>query len=483
MNDSTESTEIGMKKVRVKVRGIEAKEDLKSLEEYSSLLKDLDPELITPEDETVLKRAFRRAKEELGPEELVNWFTWYAEPFYRSASWRLLSPMYEQVLDIAEEKLGPEHPATAAALNGLAGIYRYLGKYEEALPLYTRALAIRETKTGPDSLETGNTLCDLAVLYFFMDKKAEALPLYERALEIHEKVFSLEHAENPEYPGNLETVRTLNRMAFFYRGTEEPEKAEELYRRALEHLEILREAAPENVKFQAYTAGTLNNLGVLLSEEMGRMDEAEEIYGRALKLQETSLSPDHPQVAQTLNNLGLLYYNTGSPEKALALYTRALEIFEKLGKMEHMGYANTLNNLAGVYVRKRRCKEALELYEKTLAIREKLLGEEHPEVAKTLNNLAELYRQMGEHKKALPLYTRALKITEKSLGSEHMDVGTTLNNLAGLHESMDEYETASEMYERALGIIEKELGIDHPYFKITRNNLLALYEKMERNDR
>ena len=260
-------------------------------------------------------------------------------------------------------------------------------------------------------------------------------------------------------------------------------KVDQSFTNSGDHLEILREAAPENVKFQAYTAGTLNNLGVLLSEEMGRMDEAEEIYGRALKLQETSLSPDHPQVAQTLNNLGLLYYNTGSPEKALALYTRALEIFEKLGKMEHMGYANTLNNLAGVYVRKRRCKEALELYEKTLAIREKLLGEEHPEVAKTLNNLAELYRQMGEHKKALPLYTRALKITEKSLGSEHMDVGTTLNNLAGLHESMDEYETASEMYERALGIIEKELGIDHPYFKITRNNLLALYEKMERDDR
>ncbi len=44
------------------------------LERYESRLKDLDPELITPEDEIALKEAFIHAKEAFEPEELVSWF-------------------------------------------------------------------------------------------------------------------------------------------------------------------------------------------------------------------------------------------------------------------------------------------------------------------------------------------------------------------------------------------------------------------------
>ena len=70
------------------------------IERYEQRLKDLDPELITPEDEIALKEAFMHAKEAFEPEELVSWFTVKAEPFYRSGSWKVLFPLYEELLDI-----------------------------------------------------------------------------------------------------------------------------------------------------------------------------------------------------------------------------------------------------------------------------------------------------------------------------------------------------------------------------------------------
>ena len=83
------------------------------LERYEQRLKNLDPELITPDDEIALKEAFVHAKEVFEPEELVSWFTARAEPFYRSGSWKVLFPLYEELLEIAEKKLGTDNPETA----------------------------------------------------------------------------------------------------------------------------------------------------------------------------------------------------------------------------------------------------------------------------------------------------------------------------------------------------------------------------------
>ena len=137
-----------------------------------------------------MKEAFIHAKEIFEPEELVKWFTIKADPFYRSGSWKMLLPLYEELLDIEEKSLGPENPETASVLNGIAGIYRYMGNYEESLRLFTRALKIREKLPGAEQPETGDTLSELGTLYYLMDRQEEALSYYKRALEIQEKFLS-----------------------------------------------------------------------------------------------------------------------------------------------------------------------------------------------------------------------------------------------------------------------------------------------------
>ena len=64
-------------------------------------------------------------------------------------------------------------------------------------------------------------------------------------------------------------------------------------------------------------------------DNQGRYADAEPLYKRALAVREKTLGPDHPDVAQTLNNLALLYYNQGRYAEAEPLYKRALAIYEK----------------------------------------------------------------------------------------------------------------------------------------------------------
>ena len=115
---------------------------------YSNKIEDLDIKAITPEHETALTEAFYHAKEALEAENLLNWFISASDPFYRAAFWQLITPMYEENLQILEAELGPQHPSVATTLNNLAGLYESMGDYEKALPLYQRALEIVEKKVG-----------------------------------------------------------------------------------------------------------------------------------------------------------------------------------------------------------------------------------------------------------------------------------------------------------------------------------------------
>ena len=123
-------------------------------------------------------------------------------------------------------------------------------------------------------------------------------------------------------------------------------------------------------------------------------DEAEPLYRRALEIREAQLGPDHPGVAQSLNNLAELLRDQAKDDEAEPLHRRAL------------------------------------------AIREAQLGPDHPDVANSLNSLASLLVAQAKDDEAEPLYRRALEICETQLGPDHPNTQTTRRNLELLLEKM-----------------------------------------------
>ena len=218
----------------------------------------------------------------------------------------------------------------------------------------------------------------------------------------------------------------------------------------------------------------LNQAGYYLTRR-ARFSEAEPPYQRALAIREKVLGPDHPDVAQSLNNLAALYHEQGKHATAEPLYQRALAIREKALGPEHPDVATCLNNLAELYRARGKNAQAEPLYQRALAIHEKVLGPDHPEVAMSLNNLALLYHGQGKYAQAEPLYQRALAITEKALGPEHPNVATCLNNLAGLYHVQGKHAKVELLTQRALAIDEKALGSEHPSLATDLNNLAELH--------
>jgi len=227
-------------------------------------------------------------------------------------------------------------------------------------------------------------------------------------------------------------------------------------------------------------AGYLNEAGEAFYYA-GLYDKAKPLYERTLAIRERILDKEHPDVAESLNNLAGLHQTQGNYEQAKPLHERALVIREKILGQEHPKVAESLNNLAVLHYTQGNYEQAKPLFERALAIDEKMLGKEHPNVAIRLNNLAALHESQGNYEQAKPLYERALAIDEKMLGKEHPNVAGDLNNLASLHQAQGNYEQAKPLYERSLMIIKKFFDDDHPTVRKFTNNYKDLLSKMAKD--
>jgi Tfp pilus assembly protein PilF len=74
--------------------------------------------------------------------------------------------------------------------------------------------------------------------------------------------------------------------------------------------------------------------------------EAEALYRRALRIKETVLGPEHPELVTTLNNLGVFCADQNRPAEAEARYRWALAILESSVDAAHPRARAVADNLA-----------------------------------------------------------------------------------------------------------------------------------------
>ena len=78
----------------------------------------------------------------------------------------------------------------------------------------------------------------------------------------------------------------------------------------------------------------------------GDIDAAEQLLRRAVRLQEANLGPHHPDLANTLNNLGVVCEKTGRLDEAEGCYRRAYEIAAAAFEPDHPFVVTSRKNLA-----------------------------------------------------------------------------------------------------------------------------------------
>jgi CHAT domain-containing protein/tetratricopeptide (TPR) repeat protein len=210
-----------------------------------------------------------------------------------------------------------------------------------------------------------------------------------------------------------------------------------------EALELYRRATDRNGEAQ-----TLNNIGGVYWS-LGEMQKALEKYNEALPIRRAV--GDRRGEAETLNNIGAAYGALGETRKALEKHNEALPIWRAVG--DRSGEAVTLSDIGAIYFSLGDRRKALEIFNEALPIR-RAVGDRRGE-AETLSDIGVVYRELGETQKALEKYNEALPI-RRAVGDRSGEA-ETLSNIGVVYRSLGETQKALEKYNEALPI-SREIG-------------------------
>ena len=387
-------------------------------------------------------------------------------------AWLAPEPIPESLLDVAV----PDSPDAGDPLEALAELETYsLVTRSADRPTFSVHRLVQEVTRLGLKANTGNEALAQALGWIndtFVGDPEDVRhwpilnPLVPHALAV------AYHADDAAIAAP--TSRLMNQLGCFLASKALHAEAEPLYRQALKIDESSYGPDHPDVAIR------LNNLADLL-RATNRFTEAEPLFRRALKIGEASYGPDHPTVAARLNNLAELLRATNRHTEAEPLYRRALKIDERNYGPDHPDVARDLNNLALLLRATNRLAEAEPLYRRALKIVEASYGSDHPRVAILLNNLVRLLRETNRLAEAESLDRRALKIVEASYGTDHPHVAIPLNSLAGLLRATNRHTEAEPLYRRALKIDETSYGLDHPTVATLLNDLAELLRETNRH--
>ena len=165
-------------------------------------------------------------------------------------------------------------------------------------------------------------------------------------------------------------------------------------------------------------------LGKALQEQHDYLG-AEPVY-RELVSHLRALARDNPaayrpNLATSLNNLGLLYADTQRFKEAEAAHAEAVDIRRTLARDNPAAYrpdlANSLNNLGGLYFRTQRLKEAETPFAEAVSLQRALYqtypAAHGPNLKVFLSNLAELYAKQNRPNDQAALETEIAAVDKK----------------------------------------------------------------------
>lgn len=334
---------------------------------------------------------------------------------------------------------------------------------DRAAKLEERIMELRRDARFAEALEVAKKL--LALRQADDESKAYQVADAERLVRDLKVFEGLPQAQQEELARADALSLRLNIQDWYDRGYNK--SAEDTVRQQLKiRRKILGSEHPE-------VAESLNNLAVLLLCK-GDYEEAESLHREALAMRLKLLGKEHPCVAESLHHLTELLHRRGFLVTAELFCRESLALNRKLFGDGHAEVAACLHDLASVLTDRGSYAEAEPLFHEALALRRKLLGDENVDVAETLNNLAVLLRRRGDYEKAEALYRESLALRRKLFGDEHPRVATILNNLARLLFDLGDYAGAEPLFREALAIRSKSLGDEQPPPVSTLNNLAVL---------
>ncbi len=315
------------------------------------------------------------------------------------------------------------------AQKGLGDIYSTVGEFEDALDHYQSALGSTEEKPEKTYIinqlasvydkqgdhEQGNLICEGWLEQIEKDTFVEKVELMGTYGWNHRILGNYKKSENIltealslalKLGDKRVTAEMEHLLGTYFSDVNESEKA-------IEHLKsALRKR--EDIEDQKGLSGSLNNLAIVYWET-GRLDEALDLTKQSLEI--SRMIGSKYNMANSLNNLGLIYYDMSDLDSSLKYLQKSLELSEQIG--ERRGISRARGNLGYVHREKGDLGKAVHHHKAGLEIDEGIGNK--PDVCYSLDNLGMSFMYSGELDKAEDCFEKSIVLAEE-LGDDHQSI-------------------------------------------------------------
>lgn len=307
-------------------------------------------------------------------------------------------PLLREALTQLRAAVGDEHPFVGGVLDRLGSLLLDRGNLADAEVAARDSLAIRRRHYPADHPTIAKAVNNLAMIYLTGGRFAEAEPLFHEALGIYRRRGEGRH---PTAGAILSNLGELARQ----RG--DPTAAEPLLREALDVQRSIH--GPD----YPYVGVISNNLALTLLElgaDPKKLDEAEALFADTLRNIKANFGEEHPYVASTLHNVGLVRYRRGDFEGALKLLNEALSMRRRVLGENTWEVANSLANIAHLHAEQSDLAGAAKYLRQTLDVLRALVPINQRTLAERMTELADVLRRSGQVAEAAQLARDALRI-------------------------------------------------------------------------
>jgi len=283
----------------------------------------------------------------------------------------------------------------------------------------------------------------------------------------------------------------------------------------------VREAQALNTepKVQAELYQTLGSI----YNQLGKLDQADQLLSLALDRRKALFGPDAPEVAESLVTLGLLRGDQAQYEDEEKLVRQGLDIDKRLLPPTHPALGKATYALGRALDQRGEYDQAIPVLEeavriqsapggstadlivslgelantqfylghydiseslnqRALAMDRQLYGDRHPNVAEDMVNLGAIQYERGNYKEAEKYDREALDIIRSFFGTDHPETASLMTMLGRALVAQDRLSEASDMLHQALGVEERVYGKVHPRVASTVSDLGKIAQRQGRLD-
>ena len=190
---------------------------------------------------------------------------------------------------------------------------------------------------------------------------------------------------------------------------------------------------------------------LLMDDE--RFREAEDKHRSALRLVEEQYGPEHEQVINAINAVGVACLMQGKLPEAEVLYLRALRLSEEMYENDDPNLCLPLLGLHQIAYERGHYAIAADYAKQKLEIAEAAFGESDQRLVDYLFDLSDSYEQQNLFDKAIPLCERMVELLRQRPDGSGRSLGFTLCRLAFFYQALGKYSDAEPLFLQSLEIL------------------------------